>query len=35
MNIGELNPEIGKNVMLSTDIDGMKESDIKNIARNF
>ena len=35
MNISELNPNIWNNVMLSTNIDGMKESDIKNITRNF
>ena len=35
MNIGELNPNIWDNVMLSTNIDGIKQSDIKNIARNF
>ena len=35
MNIGELNPNIWNNVMLSTNIDGIKESNIKNITRNF
>ncbi len=35
MNISELNPNVWNNIILSTSIDGIKESDIKNIARNF
>ena len=35
MSVNELNPNIWDNITLSTNLNGIKESDIKNIARNF